>query len=212
MKKLIINSENSHLNDDNTVDVPAKSFSKKKIALLGASVVLIICIAVFVGVFAKRNNRHDYIQTITAAKYTMLKGAAEAETTCNLISAVWYNTIFEVHDTSTDKYTMYAGKFRKDFNDSIAALHDSDEHSYHITTILACQSVAKDYMKELQDPPKGLETCYDTLCNLYAEFTNLTELALNPQGTIQTFNLNYQSYDKSFMQYYDMLEIQIPQE
>lgn len=30
MKKLIINSENSHLNDDNTVDVPAKSFSKKK--------------------------------------------------------------------------------------------------------------------------------------------------------------------------------------
>ena len=49
MKKLIINSENSHLNDDNTVDVPAKSFSKKKIALLGASVVLIICIAVFVG-------------------------------------------------------------------------------------------------------------------------------------------------------------------
>jgi hypothetical protein len=148
-----------------------------------------------------------------SAQYTMLQGAAEAETTCNLISSVWYNTIFEKSDAATNAYTMSSnGKFHDDFNDSLSALLASDEYQEHYTKIAACQAVASDYMTKLQSPPSDLSTCYDTICDMYSEFSSFTDLAMSPKGSLQTFNQSYQDYDTSFMQDYNKLDTQIPED
>ena len=49
--------------------------------------------------------REAYGENLERVTYLMLDGAADAETCGNLIKNVWYNAIYEVSDSKTDKYT-----------------------------------------------------------------------------------------------------------
>ena len=188
---------------------------KRRKLIWGLAVIGIVAVvAVIIGIVISNNKsatREAYIHTINTARYAMLKGAAESETTCNLISAVWHNTIFEKSDTSTDKYTKQSGKFYDDFNDALVALFSSSEYKDHVVTIKAAQTVAADYMQELQEPPDGLETAYNTLCDMYEEFTGFTNLAISPTGSLQTFNQSFSASEDAFMRYYEKLGTQIPE-
>lgn len=173
---------------------PSKPKNRKPLFLvlaLGIVAILAVAVGIFVSSSKKAEARENYIQNMKTTRYAMLTGGAEAETTCNLISAVWHNTIFEESDSATDKYTKQYGKFYDDFNDALAALFGSSEYKDHIVSIMASQMVVADHMQELQSPPDGLETAYDTLCDMYEEFTSLTNLAINPKGSLQTFNQSF---------------------
>lgn len=192
------------------------SMSKKRnlfFAIAVTVIIVIVAVSIGISVFSRNKtaSRENYIQTMRTARYAMLSGAAEAETTCNLISTVWHNVIFKESDSTTDKYTKQYGKFYDDFNDALSALFDSNEYKDHVITIMASRTVSADYMQELQNPPDGLETAYDTLCNMYEEFTSLTGIAINPTGSLQTFNQAFSSYDNTFTRYYDKLGTQIPE-
>lgn len=182
---------------------------RKKAIIAVVFVVLAVSIICF---FMSQNNKQEYVQTIESARYIMLKGTAEAETTCNLVSSVWHDTIFKEINASTMQYTMQSGRFYDDFNDALTALLSSEEYTEHSITIQACQEVAAKYMQELRKPPKELEVCYETLCKMYEEFTAYTDLAINPTGSLNTFNQNYQTYGTTFLQYYNTLDTQIPKQ
>lgn len=198
---------------------PLKSKSRKPLFLVLVLVVVAI-VAVAVGIYISGSNRaaaleaearENYIQTMRTARYAMLSGAADAEATCNLISSVWHNSIYKKTDSTTDRYTKLNGKFYDDFNNALSALFRSDEYKDQVGAIKADRTVVDNYMQELQNPPDGLETAYNTLCDMYEEFTSLTSMAINPTGSLQTFNQSFSSYDNAFMRYYDKLGTQIPE-
>lgn len=66
-------------------------------------------------------------------------------------------------------------------------------------------------MKVLQDPPDGLEKSYDTVLELYPVYKSLTDLAINPSGSLETFSQNKSQKISKFLELYQKLETQIPE-
>ncbi len=65
-------------------------------------------------------------------------------------------------------------------------------------------------MKELQDPPDGLENSNDTVTDLYSAYQSLTNLAINPSGSLQSFADNKGQKIDKFLELYQKLGAQIP--
>jgi hypothetical protein len=66
-------------------------------------------------------------------------------------------------------------------------------------------------MKKLQNPPSDLETCYETASELYATYKGITDLAINPKGSLQSFSEDKNDKISKFMELYDKLKTQIPE-
>ncbi len=94
-----------------------KKKSKKYIWLILLAVVLIG------GYFLKREyDNYQYSVNIRDAYYEMLDGAQQAENAGGLIHSVWYNSIFKIDDTETNKYTRQAGGTGQFYSDSMMPL------------------------------------------------------------------------------------------
>lgn len=201
------------------VEVTSVNFTspeqKKKIrnGFIIASVAIILAI---VGILAavslsKSNSRSQYIENLWLARITMLTGAADAESLCNLTKSVWYNTIYEESSSDTDEYTKTNGRFNDDFNDSLAALYSASSTLDAIREIEANQSEVADIIRALQNPPEDLAVCYSTIDAMYEEYQGLTNLAISPSGSLTSYAEEFRSYDNNFIKYYEKLETQIPE-
>lgn len=142
----------------------------------------------------------------------MIAGGADAEGLCNLTKSVWNNCIYEKSDIETNKYTKANGKFYDDFNDALSSLYSDDSTLQIIDSIEENQKLVESIMRELQSPPDGLQTCYDTVTELYNVYKQITNLAISPEGSLKTYSDNFSTYDSDFMKYYDQLGLQIPEE
>ena len=65
-------------------------------------------------------------------------------------------------------------------------------------------------MQELQNPPEGYEEVYDTIKELSTAFRAVTDLAINPKGSLQTFNQSKQEKIDKFIELYNTLDAQLP--
>ena len=65
-------------------------------------------------------------------------------------------------------------------------------------------------MKKLQNPPEGLDRCYDTISDLYEAYKILTDLAVNPSGSYNGFNTKKSDAVTDFLSAYEKLDNQIP--
>lgn len=225
--------------DDKPVSQAAKTKSKKTLRIIvAAAVIVVIAVTAIVCVNAKKKAdaekaaelaaeqaaeeakreaeeakkaRDEYIDNIQVAKIDMLSGASDAEYVCGLVHDVWYNTIFEESDSRTDKYTKNGRAFRDDFNESIKLLYLDGDVSSKVNDIEANQETVADEIKALQNPTEEFKTCYDTLMDLYDVYTNITNLAISPSGSIATYTSNFNDYDSGFLTIYNRLDTQIPE-
>lgn len=126
------------------------------------------------------------------ATYTMLDGAAIAETAGNTIISVWYNAIYEVRDPETDQYTMQNGRFVKDFDDALASLYNDDDFSESTWQIFDNQNQVYALIKKLKNPPKEYEDYYPVLQAYYESYLQLTSLVSNPAGhSLDSFSADF---------------------
>ena len=139
--------------------------------------------------------------------HEMLYGASDAESAGNLIKKVWHNAIYEERDTETDKYTKPKGYFSGDFNDALALLFSDTSFSVKIQDIKINQASVKNMMKDLQNPPDEYESAYDSLKDLYDAYLDLTNLAINPTGSLQSFSNSFNDADSKLLKCYNAMEI-----
>ena len=210
---------------------PEKNPTNKKMVIIIGVVVVVIIAAIAIAFAIKSTNekkaaraaeeeasiaaeeRQTYIENLELVRYTMLSGAAEAESICGLTQSVWYDTIYEKYDTDTAKYTRDSnGNYHDDFNTSLNLLYSDEEIIARIDGIEENQDTAEGLMKKLQTVPEGLEACYHTVTELYNAYKQFTDLAISPRGSYTTYSENFASYDKEFMKYFDQLGLQIPEE
>lgn len=179
--------------------------------------VILVCLTILVFSScggSKAKERAEYLENLKLAQITMLDGGATAEQVCNLTRKVWYNTIYEKSDKETDQYTKnsYSGKFHDDFNTSISSLYSDENVKQYIKSIEENQDEVADLIKQLQNPPEDLTSCYDTIDSLFDAYQDLTKLAISPSGNYNTYSQNLSDYDNAFMKYYDKLNALLPDE
>jgi hypothetical protein len=170
-----------------------------------------------IGSIAKREHDHQqeivahdaYIDNLTSVSQSMLGGAAEAETTCNLIYKVWHAAIWESNRYSWDQDIR--DYYSTDFNTALKKLMSSSEYSKHVSTIKSYNDSVEASMKQLSDPPKDCGEAYDTLEELYHQYTTLTSLATDPSGSFNSFSSDFSNSDSDFMTAYRLLQTQIPE-
>jgi len=156
-----------------------------------------------------------YIDNLNTAQILMLSGASDAEGLCNLTAKVWHNAIFKEYDSATDKFTRksYSAGYTtwvSDFNEALANLYDATTTKTTIENIESNQILVKDMMKELQNPPEGLEKCFETVTELYTAYKGLTDLAISPTGSLTSFSESKNTKISNFMDLFDKLNNQIP--
>lgn len=183
-----------------------KSKYKKYIGIIIAATVLaVICI---LGVTAYENFKaQEYYDNMKTATYTMLNGAADAETAGNLIKSVWSNAIRKKRDEETDKFTMKNGSFVSDFNDAMDVLFTDEEFEKSMSDLKSNQSRVADLMKKLKNPPKKYEEAYNALQKYYENYLKMTKLVISPTGSLNSFSDDFNTYDTETVNAYEKMKI-----
>lgn len=196
-----------------------KTAAKTKKIVIGIIIAIVICAGGGIGykIYSDkkaeqiyRESYNEYIDNLEQAQILMLSGGSDAESLCNLTLKVWGNAIFEETDYETDKYTRPDGYFVSDFNDAIMNLYADLDTIDTIEDIEDNQASVKELIKKLQNPPEGLDRCYDTISDLYEAYKILTDLAVNPSGSYNGFNTKKSDAVTDFLSAYEKLDNQIP--
>lgn len=197
------------LNKENTAqtkDIKKTRFDFKSKKIIIAIIVAVIAIFGIVQ-FNKQNTIENYGNNLEKVTSSMLDGASQAETCGNLIREVWYNAIYEERDSQTDPFTRPNGYFVSDFNDALQNLFADESFNEQINSLKDNQTAVQDLMKEMKNPPEKYEETYEVLSELYNSYFNLTNLAINPSGSLQTFSANFNEIDTEFINRYNEVMI-----
>lgn len=187
--------------------------SKKKKITIVISIIVAIC-GIIGGIFfyneLKKNDKKIdiglYKSQLDGATSLMLIGSIDANECGNLINSVWYNSIWEKSDSKTDKYTKKNGKFNDDFNDSLSTLFDDQDFSKKIDELKDNQEEVKKTMKELQNPPEGMEDAYYDIKECYDNYLTLTNLCINPSGNYTTYSNKFNDAGDAASKCYQKME------
>lgn len=197
-----------------SVKVDPKKSKKIIIGIVAAVTLIIVCALAVIAMNRQKEAaaRAAYIDNLTLARSTMLSGGAKAERLCNLTKSVWYNTIYKEFSLETDPFTKTDGKYNEDFNVSLAALYADSDTLSTISDIKENQEAVAGIIRNLQSPPDDLEACFETIEAMYDVYSNFTNLAISPSGSLQSYSENFSTYDNDFMRLYEKLNTQIPSE
>ena len=197
-----------------------KMAAKTKKIIIGIIIAIIICVGGGIGYKIYSDNKaeqlyresyNEYIDNLGQVQILMLSGGSDAESLCNLTLRVWGNAISKDSDSETDKYTKKDKWNFNDFNTALANLYADSSTTKKVSDIESNQSSVKDLIKKLQNPPEGLDKCYDTVSDLYEAYKILTDLAINPSGSYRDFGTKKSDAVSDFMSAYEKLDNQIPE-
>ncbi len=137
------------------------------------------------------NKKADqYREQLADAADLIATGGPKAAETAELVSSVWYNTIYEKDDIKTDKYTKNGRQFNKDFNDSLANLFADTEFQAKKDEIIKNREDLTDAMILLKNPPRKYKETYTKFLECYDAYMDFTELAIYPKGSLETYTNN----------------------
>lgn len=185
-----------------------KQPKKRRKFIIFASILLIVLLIITVAITSfNKYSLEVYDYNITKTANTMLDGAAKAENTGNLVKSVWSNAIYNKRDENTDKYTMENGKIVDDFNVALDNLFEDEEFRKAISEIQDNQSEVTELMKTLKNPPKNYEESYSVLKEYYDNYIKLTNLAINPTGSLKSFSDDFNTYDTETVNSYQKMKL-----
>lgn len=193
--------------------VKLQTNSKTKKTIFVSIIGVVVLVGLVFGINAYKNQKayNTYIDNLQAAQLLMISGGSDAEALCNLTGQVWRNAIYEDRDSETDKFTRPNGYFVSDFNAALSNLYANSSTKTTVSEIESNQEAVKLLIKDLQSPPKGLEKCYDTVTDLYSAYKGLTDLAVDPSGSLTSFLDSKSTKIDAFMEAYEKLSNQIPE-
>lgn len=187
---------------------PKKNKKKSLIIISLILVVLIIAGVAFSSYYSKQKKLKEYQTNLSLVTETMLNGAVSAEKAGNLIYNVWYNTIWEKSDSTTDKYTKSSGYgFNDDFNDSLSALFADSSFTSQISEIKTNNDLVNSLMKSLANPPEEYSEAYSAVKDLYDAYLDITSCAINPTGSLTSYTSTFNAADSNFLNAYNAMKI-----
>jgi chromosome segregation ATPase len=149
----------------------------------------------------------DYQNSFNTLVESMLDEGALTENLGNLIIKVWHNAILNTEDEETNKFTKVNGVFVTDFNDALDALFADAEFRKEYLSLSTTQKQIKDEMKEMLNPPEGLDSAFKALENLYNSYISFSNIVLNCSGSLESFSNEFGKADADMIQKYNAAEL-----
>lgn len=188
-----------------------KAKAKKKKKLIVTSLILVVLIiagTVFSSYYSKQKRLEEYKTLLSLATQTMYEGAVDAEKAAKLIHDVWYNTIWEKSDSTTDKYTKRSGyRFNDDFNDSLSALFADSSFTDGIEFLKLRNNIVNNTMQQLVNPPDEYSEAYSAVKNLYDAYMDITNCVINPTGSLTSYTDSFNEADSDFLKAYNAMKM-----
>ena len=101
------------------------------------------------------------------------------------------------------------GSFNSDFNNSILLLMVDEDFSNNIQSIKDNQGSTDSIMKNLVNPPEEFQEAYNKLQELYSSYLELTNLVINPTGSLSSYTNNFNNADTATSNAYKAIQIYI---
>lgn len=148
---------------------------------------------------AEKATADDYKTNFDTFCDEILSASITAGEVCHFTSEIWYDAIFEKNSPDTKAYVVVDREYSfrtqyRGFNGAIAKYHESDEYLSVAKEIIKDQARLKESVRSLQNPPDGYSSAYENAINAYTSYTMLSDLALSPSGS-------YESYTKATADY-----------
>ena len=173
---------------------------------------------------AQRETREQYITNVSAASLLITLSAAQAEELTGLTSRVWNNAIRNVSHRETNRFTIrpdrfifddwtyQSNDFVDDFNIALLRLFFDNDTREVVSAIEDMRDTISDLMRELQNPPDELANVYVTIMELHAAYEGLAGLAINPTGSLTSFNDSRRGFIDDIVRLYRRLQVEMPNE
>ena len=211
---------------------------KKKIISIAIAVVVVIVVAI-VGMRMKQQHDYEvelarqqhekevaqakekleseeafnaYISNLKEAQDAMLEGGERAENLGGFTLRIWYDYIYREDDEATREYVKPNGIFLNDINDVLDNYYNKQSTKDTISFIWQNEDDVADILKKLQNPPEGLEKCYDIVLDLYSNYQQLVKISVDPVGKYDNVSNKFNTSRDNFFATSDKLDTQIPDE
>lgn len=184
----------------------------KKLPIVITLISLLVVVAVCATLFVKIQRKKEYIDALYTLRASVLLGGSEAEDLGNLTRSVWYDAIFKEYDSETKPYVLNEhGGYVTNFNEAIRNLSNDESIQTQKDIISGTLDVAEDAMSVLKSPPEDMRECYEVAFDLYTEFSNLCNLAINPSGSLQSYTEEFRETDGDVADLYERLNVIMPE-
>ena len=138
----------------------------------------------------------------------MLSSGVATETCGNLLLKVWHNSIYQIRDDKTDKYTLSSsGLFYDDFNDALATLYADKDFSSELALIRANREEVKKQIRDLKNPPEGWENAYTDLLEYYDAYYDFTDIVIVANCSLSEYKELFPKYDSEAAKCYDKMGV-----
>lgn len=149
-----------------------------------------------------------YVLVANTFMSEIASGEDAAYSLCRLQGKVWYNAIWEVSNSETDKYTKPNGAFVEDFNDALDAFRD--DYLVEIGYLLTNRDQVEALHKKLMSAPSNLEKLSGKIEDLYVSYRKYTALIVEGGESYNSFSEKFETYAKQFRELYEEVNALIP--
>lgn len=170
----------------------------------------------------------EYREELQSTADEMLTIAADAEDILNMYASVWSHSIQSRGSITVSEMANITGLNESEVREhfvinSIGNIPDDFSTnvqsmvSYYKTTgkldeIEMTSEDIKKKISELNNPPEGYTDVYNELLDMYIYIEEYTGLALNPTGSLQSFNDNREQLTSDILGKYTRIEVVMPSE
>lgn len=192
--------------------------SRKAVVIVAVIVLLIVAAVAAIGIAQYQKKKaaeetaqqlQEYSENLELVTSTMLSGADAAGSCCSLIDQVWYNAIYGKANSLTDKYTQPDGYFVSDFNEALDNLFADPDFYVQINALMENQKMVNSVIDKLENPPEKYSDTYESVSELYNVYIVLTNMAVSPEGSLNTFMIDYSNIDAEFIRCCQMMKIDV---
>lgn len=149
---------------------------------------------------------NTHIENLNLLYASSLSGASTAESVCVLTCNVWQDAIYGDPSDETQKYVSGA----TDFNEALQRVYDDEEIQEKLSEVTTAKEESDKYIQNLQSCPEELSKAYDIALQVNTTFNALADLALNPNGSYNTYSQSEKEKVDAFVSTYTMLKAVIP--
>lgn len=184
------------------------------------------CLLVLVGCSDKKSS--EYRASLKNVADEITANASEVEVILDKYSTVWSYSIknrspvgidsmaqaVNLDRSMIEKYFEInpANNVSNDFSSNIHSLLAYYEGEGKISSIKEASESIKNKIIELNNPPTEYEKAYNEVLDMYSLSEEYTEMALNPTGTMQTFNENKNRLSGEIIGKHKRIEVVMPKE
>lgn len=174
----------------------------------GRIVAIVVAVLLIAGIGIGKYLYDDYMfaENFNNAYNAMIDGDVAAENACIKIHDVWANAIWQTEDSETDAYTRPNGVWVDDFNDALESLYADEDFSAEIGELVVSQDEVRRYMQSIRKHPSKYNEEYDAIKKFYDDYLELTNLAIQHFGSLNSFTETFELTEKNIVDDYNKLQ------